>query len=113
VHRRWSSTLVTPDSTGDTALDELLRTTNGVGAVDSGTGRLLGFLPLGANLGEDTTLLGWRGDLPVLSLVHTDTNAAPPDQPRPAHLVVWDYRAGTLQPVGELSTPWVSWGAGL
>lgn len=113
VHRQWGSTLVMPESTGDPGLDELLYTTNGVAAVDSGTGQLLGFLPLGANLGEYTTLLGWRGDLPVLGLVNTDTNAAPPDQPLPTHLVVWDYSAGTLETLGELPSPWVAWGVGL
>ena len=109
LHRRWGSTLATPPTTGDPQMDRLLQVTNGVGVVTADTGTLLGFLPLGENLGEDSTLLGWRAGLPVLGLVHTDTNARPPKDPRHTYLVVWDYRRGRLQALGQVPSQWVTW----
>lgn len=82
IHRRWSSTLVTPLTAGDASIDQLLLSTNGIGIVNSNTGTLLGFITLGENLGEDSTLLGWKDGLPVLGLVRTDTNARPPKERR-------------------------------
>ncbi len=109
LHRMWQATTGRPETTSDPALDELLRTTDGVVAVDVQTGRVLAFLRLGdENLGEDTTLLGWRGDLPVLGLVNTGTDGPP----LPTHLILWDYAAATLEPLGVVPSPWVAWGTG-
>jgi hypothetical protein len=81
---------------------------NGVVAVDGDDGDILGFLQLGKGKGDASILLGWSGDLPVVGLA-TSVSA----QQLRTHVVIWDYRAGTVEPLATLPSWWVSWGIGL
>jgi hypothetical protein len=110
VHRMGMSMSTPWVSTGDTGLDALMRETNGVVAVDASDGDVRGYLKLSTDLVEPTSLLGWLGDLPVLGLTETGRDAY--DHPA-SHLVVWDFRSGTLTPLGVVPTWYVSWGTGV
>jgi hypothetical protein len=99
-------------STGDEALDDLLWSHNGVAAVDTSTGELLAFLELSDEPFEMSSVVGWDRGLPVVALVDMEDWFSQLLR-APAYLARWDYRNGTLAPMGVVPLGSVSWGAGL
>jgi len=94
-------------SNPDAGYAEVLARANGVAAVDTATGSVIAAIPLGSGKVEPTTLLGWAGDLPVLSLEYDK------EFPTVSYIVAWDYRAGVVHPLAELPSSNVAWGVGL
>ncbi len=77
----------------------------GVVAVDGDTGKVLAYLPVSRSKLTDSMVLGWDGDRPVLGL----------PQPKLANglfIFTWDWRQGSLDPVGAVDQPDLSWGTG-
>jgi hypothetical protein len=78
--------------------------TIGINVVDGSTGRVLAYLPLTRGKGTDAILLGWESDRPLIGI----------PQPGVVNLDVfaWDWRHGSLDPVGSVGARDVSWGSG-
>lgn len=78
--------------------------TIGINVVDGSNGKVLAYLPLTRGEETDAKLLGWNGDRPLVGL----------PQPGVVNLDVfaWDWRHGSLDPMGSVGARDVSWGTG-
>jgi hypothetical protein len=78
--------------------------TIGIDVVDGATGKVLAYLPLTRGKGTDATLLGWESDRPLIGIPH----------PGVVNLDVfaWDWRHGSLDPIGSVGARDVAWGTG-
>lgn len=86
-----------------------LTSTAGIAAVDLASGDPVGYIQMSeplASKGTFSSLLGWRGNDPVLALVSDELSSIR------GFVATWDVEAGTLEPIATLPSWDLAWGVG-